>query len=164
MSKRLAALAASSLVLLAMLAFAATVLADTPDPSAGTTVQVTNVSWGGNSGNPTVTITGTGFGRKAPAGVSADQAPGCSGIGGNPGLDYANSLWFIDNAGNWRGGQGKPPTSGTCVGVIVNSWSSTSISLSFGSWYSHNGWVANQGDNFVWSVKGYPYGGLVSYP
>jgi hypothetical protein len=157
-SKRLAALAAASVVVVSLGAYAAIAAADSPDSA---TVQITSVQWGGNSFAPTVTITGTGFGKKAPTGAPASEAPGCTGVTGS---DYGTSIWFIDNTPNWRAGTGKPPTSGACVGLIISNWSNTSITLTFGSQYGSFNFLANQGDNFVWTVKGYPYGGLVSYP
>jgi hypothetical protein len=131
-------------------------------PQGAASVRITSVTFSGSPASPTVTITGSGFGRKAPKGASASTAPGCGGLVG-PGLDYGNSLWFIDDTVPFTAGQGKPPTNGSCVGVVVNSWSDTSVSLSFGVWYGQNDWVANPGDNFVWTIKGYPFGGLISY-
>jgi hypothetical protein len=129
--------------------------------AASAAAHITGVTWGGGSSAPTATIAGTGFGKTPPKGASAGGAPGCAGATGN---DYGTALFFIDDTQSWQAGAGKPPTSGACVGVVVNSWTNTSVSVSFGNEYGSFNWTVFSGDNFVWAVKGYYWGGVVSFP
>lgn len=127
--------------------------------SASATAHVTGVTWTGSSSSPTVTITGYGFGTSPPT-----SHPLPSTCGRQTGKDYGLGLWFQDDTGSWRAGRGNGKASSNCVGLLISRWRKTAITLSFGSAYGNSGWVANSNDNFVWTVKGYVWGGVIGYP
>ncbi len=127
--------------------------------ASATTAHISGVTWGGSPSSPTVTITGYGFGASPP---TSHRLP--SSCGKQTGKDYGSALWFQDDTGNWRAGKGNGKEPSSCVGLIVSRWSKTSITLSFGSTYGNFGWSANNADNFVWTVNGYVWGGVISYP
>ncbi len=88
------------------------------------TADVTGVDFSGSLDNPTITITGTGFGSE-PASVP----PGC----GATGSDYSYSTFDITDLtqGDWQAG-----VPGDCIGFNVVSYSSTQVTATFGSWYT----------------------------
>ena len=130
--------------------------------SASTAPVVTGVTLTGNPSTPTVTVTGTGFGSKAPKGYSAGNTS--CGTYSNNGDWYGKSgLWFGDNTHQWQAGFGKG-TNGNCIGLIVVQWSSTQVVFQFGSAYgTFDHWNADPGDNYVIALRGYYWGGVVSY-
>jgi hypothetical protein len=112
-----------------------------------TTPTITSVVFSGPSASPTVTINGSGFGT-APRG----QPAGC----GTTGDDFdTNRLWLHDGTG-WTAGQ-----FGDCIGLIVASWTNTSVTYTFGSGYSVYGTLSN-GDAYNLAVQGAQASGTVS--
>ncbi|TMD94811.1 MAG: hypothetical protein E6I72_11875 [Chloroflexi bacterium] len=106
------------------------------------------------------TVSGLNFGS-APAGV-ADNSTNCGSYTNN-GSDFGNNLWL--QAGNFAAfGQGTPPT-GTCVGLIITSWSNTRAEFTFGSAYrSFDHWYISAGDAYVLNFKGVQFSGTVTFP
>ena len=122
-------------------------------------VQSVAFSPNGNS-PPVVTVSGLNFGA-APTGV-ADNSTNCGSYANN-GSDFGNNLWL--QAGNFAAfGQGTPPT-GTCVGLIITSWSNTRAEFTFGSAYrSFDHWYISAGDAYVLNFKGVQFSGTVTFP
>lgn len=114
---------------------------------ATTTPTISSVVFSGPSGSPTVTINGSGFGT-APSGQPAN----C----GTTGSDFdTNQLWLHDGTG-WTAGQ-----FGDCIGLIVGSWTNTSVTYTFGSGYSVYGTLSN-GDTYSLAVQEAQTSGTVS--
>jgi len=127
----------------------------TPSPTPVLTVQ--SVIFTGTTASPKVTVTGSNFGSE-PVGVS-DNNNSC-GRYTNNGYDFGPNFTF-DDPGNFTAGSGTPP-SGTCVGIIVTSWSATQIVFVFGNAYnSFDHWYLTDGDKYVLSIKGVQASGQV---
>jgi hypothetical protein len=108
-----------------------------------------------------VIVTGTGFGSTPPAG-QPDNSTNCGSYVNN-GNDYGpTNLWFED-IGNFAAGNGTPP-NGSCVGIIVLSWSTDQVIYQFGSAYnSFDHWYISTGDQYdVW-VNGVEYSGTANF-
>jgi len=123
---------------------------------------ISSVSFSGVAGagkaSPTITITGSHFGV-APSGTS-DNSTSCGGYTAN-GDVYGTKLYFVDS-GNFEAGH-SDSTGADCVGVIVDSWTTSQIVLSFGNAYgSFAHWYLSNGDGFAISVKGTLWDGSVS--
>jgi hypothetical protein len=85
---------------------------------------ITSVTLSGNVSTPTVTLVGSGFGTKAnlgPAGAACDS-----------GKTYGSNLFLADTTEGWTAGK-----QGSCIGLIVSSYSNTKIVFTFGSDYNH---------------------------
>jgi hypothetical protein len=130
-----------------------------PASAAVASAQVSGVSWSGSSSSPTVTVTGSGFGRRAPASIAVSGLTSCGNFNGN---DY-KSILFEDDTANWAGGHYISGTDGNCVGLNISSWSSTEVVFTFADAYGDFGWIANSGDNFALGIKGYYWGGVINY-
>lgn len=131
-----------------------------PAPSP-TPLAVQSVAFASNGNSPPiVTVSGINFGAQ-PAGASDDN--NSCGSYTNNGADFGNNLWLQD--GNFAAfGQGTPP-AGTCVGLIITSWSNTRAVFTFGSAYrSFDHWYISAGDSFVLTFKGTQFSGTVSFP
>jgi sugar lactone lactonase YvrE len=126
------------------------VMADSGDDAVVTATtavaHVTKVTFSGGDANPTVTVSGTGFGSE-PAG---GYGPGCSASGTN--LPYSQ-LIMVDDTQQWQAGW-----AGDCIGLEVSSWTKNQIVFTFGSWYTgtedSNGTELQPGDSYVLGVEG----------
>jgi hypothetical protein len=101
---------------------------------------------------PTLTLIGKAFGASAPASTTA----GCS----NTGRDYSkHALYVQDLTGGWQGG-----APGDCIGLVVSTYSTTKIILTFGNGYNQppTSDTLNAGDQFVIAVLGATCAGSVS--
>ena len=88
---------------------------------------ISGVTVSGTSANPTVTVTGSGFGASPPIGTPET----CES--GDTGDDYGSvGLWFSDKSAAWTAGQ-----AGDCIGLIVSSWSDTQVVYTFGNEYAN---------------------------
>lgn len=121
---------------------------------------ISAVSFTGNTATPTVIVSGQGFGT-SPSG-QLDNATSCGSYTNN-GDDFGtNSLWFQDN-GNFAAGLGTPPT-GSCIGIIVLSWSNDQVVYQFGNAYnSFDHWYISPGDPYTLAVRGAQYQGTASF-
>jgi hypothetical protein len=147
----------------AMLILVGTASAASAGGAASGGVNITGVSFSGPGGvktPPTVTVSGSGFGSRAPKGTPDTTTPLCGTIANN-GDTYGSRLYFVDNTQNWQAGF-LSKTNHNCIGLVVQSWSDTQIVLTFGSYYGPTQLVLNNGDNFAMVVKGGTFGGLVS--
>ena len=115
----------------------------TPPPS------VTGVTFTGTPADPTITVTGSGFGSSPPIGTPET----CQS--GDTGDDYGSSgLWFSDaTQGGWTAGQ-----DGDCIGLIVSSWSSGQVVFGFGNEYA-NYPAIQSGDQIEVGVQGATFSG-----
>ena len=123
---------------------------------------ITSVAFSGPSGpgvgSPTITITGAEFGTTAPISYP-NNATSC-GQYTNNGSVFGEELYLANS--NFSAGRGVPPNS-TCVGIIVRSWTSTKIVLTFGAAYgSFDHWYLNDGDPYAIHVKSLQYANTVS--
>lgn len=124
---------------------------------------ITSVSFSGTAGSgvasPTVTLTGSGFGKTAPTGTS-DNSTSCGPYTAN-GDVYGGKLYFADD-GNFEAGYSSS-SGANCIGLIVVSWSSTKVVLQFGNAYGTFAyWYLSNGDGYAISIKSAIWGGTVS--
>ncbi len=117
-----------------------------------TTPVIDGVTFGGDPTNPTVTVSGSGFGTLFDLGTA--NAAGCSGTG----FDYGNNLYFADvsAATPWQAGQ-----TIDCLGIANLTYTSTQITFNFGDLYSVFGPV-NDGDRFSLTLFGTTFNGTAS--
>jgi hypothetical protein len=86
---------------------------------------ITGVSFSGSAADPTVTIAGSDL-DPIPPGGSPEP---CSTA--DPGEDYGSSgLWIDDMSQGWTAGQ-----DGDCIGLVLSSWSSSQVVVTFGDTY-----------------------------
>ncbi|MFZ0667991.1 MAG: IPT/TIG domain-containing protein [Acidimicrobiales bacterium] len=131
-------------------------IADTEDDSidlaSAPTATITGVAITGSLDNPTMTITGAGFGSE-PTSV----APGCSASGSV--FNYS-VLVISDDQQQWQAG-----IPGDCIGFNIVSWTATQVVATFGNWYTDqlfaSGNQIHSGDTLAIGVAGaYVNGGL----
>jgi Subtilase family len=117
----------------------------TPAPS------ITGVTFSGSPPDPSITVTGSGFGSYPPIGTPET----CQS--GDTGDDYGSSgLWFDDTTQGWTAGQ-----AGDCIGLVVTSWSSTQVVFGFGSEYGNYPPIQS-GDQIEAGVQGATFTGPLS--
>ncbi len=111
---------------------------------------ISGVTFGGTPGSPSMTVSGSGFGTEAYLGASSPAGCGWSG------LDFGGSIQFTD--GDWTAG-----TVGDCIGLNILSYSSTSITFTFGSGYVLAGYYpqVTNGDAFSMTVGATTFDGTV---
>lgn len=107
---------------------------------------ISSVIFSGSQRNPTVTITGSGFGT-APA------APATSPDGGGTGSNYGKSLYISDLSQVFSAGL-TTQTNTDYIGLTDLSYSDTSISFQFGSAYSQYLFNFKPGDDIGVGVNG----------
>jgi hypothetical protein len=113
--------------------------------------RITAVKFTGTSSDPTLTLTGTNFETTPPAGTPI----GCGS--GDTGDDYgATGLWFNDSTGGWTAGQ-----AGDCIGLVIQTWSNTSVVFTFGNEYSGFSPVTN-GDAYTVQAEAKSFSATVS--
>ena len=114
----------------------------TPAPS------ITGVTLSGSASDPSITVTGSGFGSYPPIGTPET----CQS--GDTGDDYGSAgLWFSDITQGWTAGQ-----AGDCIGLIVTSWSSTQVVYGFGNEYGNYSPIQS-GDQAEVGVRGATFTG-----
>jgi len=112
---------------------------------------VSSVTLGGTPSDPIVTVGGSNLGALAPPGSPEwDCSASYSGdVFGGVGLNFG------DTTAGWTAGQG-----GDCLGLIVSSWSSSSATLSFGSFYQ--GVTAmHAGDSYTFELQAHLFSGTL---
>ena len=117
------------------------------------TPTIHGVTFGGDPTNPTVTVSGSGFGTQSDLGTPV-PATSCSNA--DTGSDYGNTFYFADPTGSWQAGQ-----AGNFVGLVISSYSNTQITFTFGNQYSVFGPV-NNGDSFSVTLFGVTFNGTAS--
>jgi hypothetical protein len=107
------------------------------------------VTFTGTPADPTITVTGSGFGSSPPIGSPET----CQS--GDTDDDYGSSgLWFSDaTQGGWTAGQ-----DGDCIGLIVSSWSGSQVVFGFGNEYA-NYPAIQSGDHVEVDVQGATFSG-----
>ncbi len=124
-------------------------------------VSVSGVTFTGDSNNPTITITGNGFGKLAPK-PSPTTRPCSEPDVATSGYDYGNKaiMWDTSDLALWQAG-----FPGDCIGLIFTAYSNTQISFTLNDWYRdplNNGHLLSNGDPFTVRIKGAPFTGTVS--
>jgi hypothetical protein len=115
---------------------------------------------GSSSSSPIVTVSGQEFGQSPPTGYD-DTNTSCGSYMNN-GDVYGSGFNFTDNTNQWSAGGGIP-LNGNCVGLVVQSWSTSKVVFAFGSSYgSFDHWTADLGDNFTLTLEGATATGPVS--
>jgi subtilase family serine protease len=112
---------------------------------------ITGVATSGPASNPTIYITGSNLIPFAPAGSPET----CLSV--DPGDDYgSNGLWFTDSSeGGWTAGQ-----SGDCIGIVLQSYSSSEVVFGFDSFYTNFNPV-QVGDSITVTVQGTSFTGTL---
>jgi hypothetical protein len=104
-----------------------------------------SVTFSGTGYGLTVKVKGTNFGPWAPEATPPARVDCTSG---SPSYDYAAGvLSFTDTTEGWSAG-----TPGSCIGIVLDSWSNTAVTFGFGTGYA---WplLAN-GDEYQVTVLG----------
>jgi hypothetical protein len=121
------------------------------------TPQIASVEFIGSLSNPTITITGLGFG--------SEPAPSGLGYAGFTGYDYGDQLWFQDLSSDpyaWNAGE-----QGNYIGLNISTYTDTNIAYQFGSnyplfYYPEDIYALHLGDTFVVHVLDASCTGTVS--
>jgi hypothetical protein len=112
---------------------------------------VTAMTISGRADDPTITITGTRLGRFAPPGAPESCNAGDTGdVFGSVGLS------INDATRAWTAGQ-----IGDCIGMVVRSWTATSVQLGFGNQYP-NYPAAEAGDQCTFELQGMTFSQTLS--
>lgn len=107
---------------------------------------ISSVVFTGSQRDPTVTISGSGFGS-APAAAATPAGSGKTGY------NYGTSLFFVDRTQNFSGGLFDGNTNNS-VGLTNLSYTDTSISFQLGSAYPLYLYNFKPGDDVAVSVAG----------
>jgi hypothetical protein len=127
--------------------------AEWPLVETGSPPTITKVRFRGSEGDPTVVVTGTGFGS-VPPNVHAN----C----GATGRDFPKHVLYLrDVTKDWDAG-----ITGNCVGLKIETYTNTMIKFKFGNYYNTPpySYVLAPGDEFDFAVKGTVATGTVGYP
>jgi hypothetical protein len=124
---------------------------------------INSVTFSGQAGpnlpSPTITIIGTHFGNNPPAGTP-NGTTSC-GTYANNGDVYGSKLYFEDD--NFFEAGFSNTQGANCIGIIVDSWTSTKVVLHFGNAYGgFDHWYLSNGDGYAISVKTAIFGGVAS--
>jgi hypothetical protein len=115
--------------------------------------KIASVAFTGTPSEPTVTVKGSNLGSIPPANPSTPL--NC--VAGDTSFDYGTSLLFTDKTGGWTAGQ-----TGDCIGLVVQSYTSTQIVYRFGADYP-NFRAVTAGDAYKLKVWGVSASGKVVY-
>jgi hypothetical protein len=150
-------------------------------PAAGAAipkVHITKVAFAGSSVAPVITITGSGFGNKpladpriSPATAGGKYRSACytqhvqgNGKDGNDFGPIALGVgWGSKPSKGYNAGVYVPGSYLDCIGIVIESYSSTKIVVQLGCQYVLYGRVA-AGDYFLVEVGGHTSSGRVAYP
>jgi hypothetical protein len=89
----------------------------------------------GSSVNPTITITGTGFGsrpQRSPQRGTSNLGR-CGTIAGHTGFDYRAHLWMSDSSQDWSAGN---TALKDCIGLRLSVYSADEVRFRLGSFYA----------------------------
>ena len=123
-----------------------------PLVETGSPPTISGVKFEGSPHDPTVVVTGSGFGS-----VPVSLPAGCNATG----KDYPhNVLYFHDDPGAWSAGK-----TGNCIGLKIIKYTNTMIKFDFGSWYDSTPafYKLKSGDTFEFVVNGSTATGTVDY-
>jgi hypothetical protein len=121
---------------------------------------IRTVTFSGSSASPVVTLHGSFFGAQPPS----PSYPPCDAPNNGTGLLFGTAFYFKDKSARWEAGHGGLPGQNTnCIGVIITSWSSRSVSFEFGSDYGGGTWVLNAGDRYTVTLRAVNASGTVTY-
>jgi hypothetical protein len=113
---------------------------------------------------PEIVVTGSEFGKTPPKSYE-DKCAGATGRDyGNP-VGAKSAFGLIEDTREWVAGYGNASSS-ACIGILLKSWSNTTIVFRLGNAYEAYSSAGNglePGDNFVVQVKAAFFGGVVSY-
>jgi hypothetical protein len=134
-----------------------------PGSAAATVRTITSVTFIGDSSSPTIIVRGHGFLPYPPRSWSAANTS-CGDYGQGNGRWYGTTgLWFQDVTNNWLAGYGQQK-QGTCIGLVVDSWSIDRVKFHFGVAYgSFDHWTADAGDSFELMLRKATFSGVVTY-
>jgi hypothetical protein len=119
---------------------------------AVTKVSITSVTMTGTVDNPLLTVVGSGFGAVQPR---SHQPGPCPNRG--TGASFGTKFNFEDFTNEWEAGFGGR-VLGDCIGIVVDSWTDTTIQFGFGSSYGSVGsWVTAPSDLWEVNVLGAAY-------
>jgi hypothetical protein len=120
---------------------------------------IVSVAFSGSTAQPTVVVTGRHFGL-APVGL--DDGVNSCGVFSADGDTYGEGFYFAD-VGHFVAGQGAPP-NGSCVGLVLQSWTPTQIVFGFGDAYQPTGpWHLSAGDSYQLRLDTIEAEGTVSF-
>lgn len=126
-----------------------------PPPTSFAPPTHTTIVFTGNTNNPTITITGPGFGSE-PSGTS-DQQNTCGNYPGN-GDTYGDSGFYLKTPYFAAG------STGACTGIVIEQWSQYKIVFKFGTSYnSYDHWYISNGDSYTIAINGVLHSGTVAF-
>ena len=127
-------------------------------PSVCLADNITGVTFTGSAADPTITITGTGFGTTAP--TTSDPA------GYGTGYDYGTSLYFSDHTSALSAGY-QTTAIYDSIGLVLVNYSDTSITYQLGSAYGVYNTLYddydNSGDSYTVGVGTATFSGTIEY-
>jgi hypothetical protein len=123
-----------------------------PLVETGSPPTITNVRFKGSKRDPTIVVTGKGFGS-APPSLPAN----CGATGRN---FRKHDLYLRDVTKDWDAG-----ITGNCIGLNIETYTRTMIKFTFGNYYDTqpNFYVLAPGDQFEFVVNGALATGTVAY-
>ncbi|MGA3147679.1 MAG: choice-of-anchor Q domain-containing protein, partial [Acidimicrobiales bacterium] len=127
-------------------------------PPYPTTPTIPSVTITGSLVDPTVTVSGSGFGAQGDVGSPASAAS-CSNT--NTGANYGDYFYFADTSAAWQAGLGT-----NCIGVSISSYTDSQVTFTFGNGYgtgNNQYGILTQGDSFQMTVLGTTYNGTVPF-
>lgn len=135
--------------------------------------KIDSVAFGGGTTDPTVTVTGSGFGAK-PSPDPSSPPSGQQGCPSAPAVQgeylYGTNFNFTDQQAatgqsNWTAGQ-NGNNQFDCIGVVIDNWTSSKVAFHFGVLYGKqipdNAYYLTNGDPFQVVVRGATFSGTVS--
>jgi len=114
----------------------------------------------GSAAAPTITINGTNLPKEPPEYDNSNTT--CGDYGAGNGYLFDHNFWWSST--NLTAGYGIPLQSGSsCVGMIVEKWTTTQIVFTFGKDYSGFTWSAKAGDSYTIYLYSLKWNGTVTF-
>ncbi len=140
---------------------------------------ITSVVTSGTAANPTITVTGSGFGASPPAPDPSTSPVGQQGCpstyaNGSPippaagGFLYGTQLFFQDLTSGWTAGL-NGNSEFDCIGIVIDSWSDTKVVFHFGNVFGRtdipeNAYFLHNGDAYTVHVGAAQFTGVATVP